>query len=400
MHKIYFNRLFIVFSFFFIIFQPNIFAADSNSDTGYHPVHLHTKTPLISSRDGNFQLFSGGYYQADFMRFGNVLLPDSANWRAGRTVFPILLFKKLKFVFAYDFGGRKWNEILASYDFSNLSVQFGHISPIYAFLNSISTPYFSFLEVPLIENAFTPGYRAGTQWTYSKEPFATTVGYYGRRLGPQYKGMLNSAMWNFLYAPINEDRRLFVLNAALWHQGVNPNVTDGNTAAFAAAPIAQPRFGFTLVGVNLSNTTNFLANSYEVAAIKGSFSFIAAYNRTWVHRQAGFPSPTFGGYFVLANYFLTGEARVFSLKDGSFINITPIQHDYGAFELSVMYDYMTLNSSGIVGGIERDYGASINWYLSLHSKLLFEYVFARATPSYTGVNQSANIVALRIQTMW
>ena len=396
---------------FFLSFFSLVTQADDNGESGYFRPSLHRTSPrafhakptyVYSSPGGNFKLYFHGYYQADFMRFGNRLLPDSANWRAGKTFFSLSFFDNLNLDLGYDFGTRKVNEIILWKDFGDhLTIDVGHISPIYAFLNSISTPWFSFLEVPLIENAFTPSYRVGTQWIVHYEPsFAMSFGVYRRRISYLYTGMRTSGILNLLYAPINEPRRLLVFNSAAWYQGINPAL-GSNTADFTAAPIASPLFAYTLVNGNVLFATDFYAFTEEVAGLKGPFSIIAGVNGTSVHRIAGYPSPTFGGYFILANYFLTGESRVFNLKAGSFTGITPITNKtHGAVELSVMYDYINLNSRGILGGIERDYGFSINYYPTEHCKFLAEYVLARATPAYNGINQTANIFALRIQTMW
>jgi len=370
-----------------------------NNDTGYFRVSRHATEPIYQTPGQDFKLYYHGYYQADFMRFHNVLLPDSANYRAGKNVFLITLFKKLNIDLGYDFGGRKVNEIFMFYDWKHLRVDVGHISPIYAFLNTISTPYYSFLELPMIENAFTPSYRMGTQWIYHNDPIAFSLGVYGRRIGYQYTGMRTSGIFNGVYAPINEPRRLLVFNSALWYQGTASD-PGSHAATFVAAPLASPRFGFTLIGINPPNTTNFLTATEEVAGMKGSLTMIAGVNRTWVKRLAGNPSPTFGGWFWLMNYFLTGESRVFSLIDGSFVGITPILHEGGAVEISLTADYINLNSQGLVGGRELNCGVSLNWYPAPHTNFRFEYVIARATPAFNGTNQTASIVALRIQTMW
>ena len=100
----------------------------------------------------------------------------------------------------------------------------------------------------------------------------------------------------------------------------------------------------------------------EAAVIAGRFHAAAETNWMTVSRD-GFADPTFFGASVEAGVFLTGETRAY--KDGIFKSVKvkkPVgKGGFGAVQFNVRYDLLDLNDSGILGGKQDSYQASLIW---------------------------------------
>jgi len=345
------------------------------------------------------QLYSLGYAQADFMTFGNKYLRDSANWRNGRILLDFDFVKKFDFLFGYNFAVRRYNELMFRFNVKNLTIDIGQMQPVFALVDAVAAPYFSFLEIPLVINAFRPRFRVGTQWTYHNAPINFSLGIYHPRIDYPPPGENGAVVANFVYAPFNTIRHVLLFNTAAMYEAVSSN-PKLNPASFSPPPLTLPYDQSTLIAVSVPNSKNYVVSHNEVATTLGSMTLIGDYSFIRVNRVAGYPSANYRGWFILFNYFFTGESRVFSLMNASYLAITPIRHKYGAIELSLIYDYLSLMSANIVGGRETDYGISINWYPVPHANFRLQYVRAMAEPSNIGSNQFANIVALRMEIIW
>lgn len=112
----------------------------------------------------------------------------------------------------------------------------------------------------------------------------------------------------------------------------------------------------------------------EAAAVNGPFH--AASEAYW-HRASlpGAADPTFFGAYAEVGFFLTGDSR--PLKGGQFGAIKPKKQlgegGIGAVQVNARYDWLDLNSAGIVGGQQRGYMASIIWTPAEWLRLMAQY---------------------------
>jgi phosphate-selective porin OprO/OprP len=106
-------------------------------------------------------------------------------------------------------------------------------------------------------------------------------------------------------------------------------------------------------------------------------------------RDSTLPDPSFGGYYVEASWFPTGESRRYTPGNAAFqAPRARIPFDgkggWGAWELALRYSNTDLNdhegASGsaaspesVRGGEQSIYGAGVNWYLNSNVKLMFNY---------------------------
>lgn len=113
----------------------------------------------------------------------------------------------------------------------------------------------------------------------------------------------------------------------------------------------------------------------EAAAIRGPFH--AAAEVHWLHADTlgSAPSPTFFGGYAELGYFLTGESRGY--RAGKFDRTRvadPLSEGgAGAFQINLRFDHLDLDDSGVQGGRQAGYMASLIWIPEDHVRFLLNY---------------------------
>jgi len=87
--------------------------------------------------------------------------------------------------------------------------------------------------------------------------------------------------------------------------------------------------------------------------------------------------PVFSGYYLMANYILTGEMRPYNKRSGLFLPV-PIAKSvndggWGAWELSARYSNLDLNEGTVTGGDMDVYSLGLNWWLSTSASVGINY---------------------------
>ena len=97
-----------------------------------------------------------------------------------------------------------------------------------------------------------------------------------------------------------------------------------------------------------------------------------------IDRGNGFDNPTFGGWYVLGSYFLTGESRGYSGSQGRFTRVKvrrPIDEGgRGAWELTFRYSHLDLTNGGVEGGKQDIATFGINWYAMQNLRFMANYL--------------------------
>jgi len=157
------------------------------------------------------------------------------------------------------------------------------------------------------------------------------------------------------------------------------------------------------------NTGEFEAQSsdtynLEFSYMDGPLWLSAEYTSTSVNSQQN-DNPTFNGYHVGANYFITGEHRGYNYRLGQVRRVTPLlstsDRGVGAIELSIRHSFMNLNSGTINGG-EMDINAlGIIWHPIRDIQLQAQYSRANLhnanmQPSSSTTKSKTDIIQLRV----
>jgi phosphate-selective porin OprO/OprP len=118
----------------------------------------------------------------------------------------------------------------------------------------------------------------------------------------------------------------------------------------------------------------------EAAWVEGPFCLQAEAIHSFV-QQPGASTLNFGGAYVYASWFLTGESRPYDAARGVFGRLAPRQDfsfrgpGWGALEFGTRLSYLDLTNESIRGGVGHGLTADLTWYLNPHWKIKFEYGF-------------------------
>lgn len=177
---------------------------------------------------------------------------------------------------------------------------------------------------------------------------------------------------------------------------------------------------------NLNFSDNVRLGAVELAALHGPFGLQAEWAQMRVDQLQGRPDLSFAGAYVEANWFLTGESRVYDPRTGVFTrfsphaNLDPESGNWGAFEVAARWSTLNLNSDenkflgatfvGVRGGEETNTTLGLNWYWNPYFRLMLNWVHAdidrRGAPpsaiNLLGANldATADLVAFRVQQEW
>lgn len=139
---------------------------------------------------------------------------------------------------------------------------------------------------------------------------------------------------------------------------------------------------------NIDNTNGDLFGGLELAYVNGPFSIQGEAATTWVDRDSGSDDlyGPWGGY-ISPSYFLTGENRATSYKNGKFNRIkvkNPVHKGgWGAWQIAGRLDYIGLNSNDSQSGDNARGGEQysgifgINWYLNDYFRIMADYAYTR-----------------------
>ena len=140
----------------------------------------------------------------------------------------------------------------------------------------------------------------------------------------------------------------------------------------------------------------------EAAAVNGRFHF--ASEAHWLKAaRVGLDDPTFFGGYVEGGVFLTDDSR--PLKGGLFGAIKPKKPvgggGIGAVQLNVRYDYLDLNSSGVIGGRQNGYLASLIWTPAENFRLMGQFSKLKYSDAAIAVagdrNYTVDVIGVRGQ---
>ena len=136
----------------------------------------------------------------------------------------------------------------------------------------------------------------------------------------------------------------------------------------------------------------------EAAYVHGPFCLQGEYIGTAVD-ATGEPDRGFSGYYAYASYFLTGEHRPYSQKNGIFCRVKPNVNfgkgGIGAWEMGVRFSHLDLDDGAITGGDLDDITLGLNWYLNPNVRTMLNYI--RADLDTVG---DADILEMRFQIDW
>ena len=136
----------------------------------------------------------------------------------------------------------------------------------------------------------------------------------------------------------------------------------------------------------------------EAALVRGPFHVQAEYARLSLDGPPG--NQDFGGVYIQAGWFITGETRAYKAAKGVFGRTTPARDvnegGYGAFEVAARYDVTDMGDASL--GEMRATTLGMNWYPLDHVRVTANYVAAELdAPAFT---ETSDALQLRLQLDW
>jgi phosphate-selective porin OprO and OprP len=258
----------------------------------------------------------------------------------------------------------------------------GHFKEPFSMEEIASSKHMTFMERGSLNEAMVPSRNNGLQ--ISNEAFDGRLGWaagvfneVGNRATNEIEGN-NRATGRMFGVPYFDDSDGIT---RLWHVGIGAsaaNIQD-ETINYESRPEGHLAQSFVDTG-NL-NADHYYLGGVETAFVYGPYSLQAEY----VYNQTdliGGGNADFAGWYLYGSWFLTGESRTYKMGDGIFGRIKPKNNfnlskgGWGAWELSLRYSNLDLNSQAIMGGEMNVWTAGLSWYPHPNLRAILNYGIA------------------------
>ncbi len=265
--------------------------------------------------------------------------------------------------FELDFAdGVEFADAFLTYKKGNLEFTAGQHNNFQSLDELTSSLHSSFIERSAFTDAFGFERRVGASLQYAKGPLLLQTGVFTDSISDLNSVGDDNNSWSsdsrIVYAPKMGDNQL--------HFGASFHYRDINGASNVVRYRQRPAIHTTDVRfIDTGSVTAARSETglgLEAAGIFGPFHIASEAYWQKVGRE-NLSDPTFFGGYVEAGYFFTGETRGY--KGGKFDRVKVLKPfdkgGWGSFGFNLRYDYLDLESKGIVGGTQNAFQASLNW---------------------------------------
>lgn len=259
-----------------------------------------------------------------------------------------------------------------------------------------SANYITFIERSLANNAFAPTENNGLMLSGSHmdERLNWWLGDFqdNASQGPQPTSFQHNFTGRITHVPWQDKEKESLLHVGASIQDRSPETELDRFRVRPSIPFV-PR---------TQDTGDFSVDSelivgLEAAFTRGPFSVQGEMYRADIedHPDAPGASPTYGGYYAMVSYWLTGESRPY--KGGAFQRVKPKNNfttkgGRGAWEVAARYSALDLDDDGQDGGVGHDLTLGANWHLNPNARIMLNYVLY--TRTHVG---DVNSIVLRFQ---
>jgi phosphate-selective porin OprO/OprP len=381
----------------------------------------------VSSPDGRFKFNVGGRVQVDWAVFDQDITPlgDGMELRRARLKAEGTMYKDFKFKLEANFdsnGDVSVTDAWVSYQgFKPLGLPLvltaGHQKVPFSQQSMTSSNWQVFQERSMqdsfIDNPAMGRRRLGFIAHSYGEHWMASAGLFAEGIndrGDQNQGFGTAG--RLLFYPFIQERKLLTVGGAVYYREWRQQEFADDYLRFRARPesyVANRR----LINTGwMSPLDGTLMYNVEVSGLWGSFHAQGEYTGASV-RRVGKADLSFGGWYVQAGYFLTGENRVYDRKSGKYKRVVPKsmvgEGGFGAWEVAARYSEMDLTSGDIAGGKERNVTLGVNWWMNRSFMIRLSYIYANPDPTTSealidiggaGMDQNINIVEGRFQVVF
>ncbi len=369
--------------------------------------------PKFETADGAYSFKVGGFAQIDAGVFQDDKKdhPDGTNVRRARLNVSGTIAKDFKYKIENDFAGNASALTDVYLEYAGLkptSITVGQFKEPFGLETLTSDLFVDFAE-RASTNLFSPDRKIGVMVNSSGK--IDSLGAWTVALGGFGSGTSSTTSSDdearditgrITYAPIADKTQVLHLGVAVSHR-----IPDSSTDSFSFSSRAENQLSSTSsdLSVNTGTITNVDSVNLlglEAAGVYGPFSVQGEYVRASVNRNSGV-EPTFGGYYVEASYFLTGESRNYNASSGRFDRVKPkwplslSQGGWGAWQVMARYSDLDLNDKTILGGELRDTTFGIKWLPNGYTMITANYIMSNSDSHAVTPNDDPHIFLLRTQ---
>ena len=167
--------------------------------------------------------------------------------------------------------------------------------------------------------------------------------------------------------------------------GTGPDV---NEARFRHRPEARTASRWLDTGV-IAGADKYQLLGFEGVVNVGPFQIVGEYLNTWMQRDSGSGNDLyFGGGYLQASYFLTGEHVPWQRKSGTVGRVKPFENFFwvdtcdgcsaggmGAWQVALRWSYADLTDENIFGGVGENLTVGLNWHWNPNARMQFNYIY-------------------------
>ena len=254
--------------------------------------------------------------------------------------------------------------------------------------NIYSSSALTFMEAASMSLAFSPGNRLGIEVdrTFVDKRIYTSLGLYSIGSNPGLNG--GTVTQTLLYPvarvtglPIYADRGKD--NVKLLHVGlsVGYQFAKGSQFEFRSTPESY-------IAPYLVDTGGVDADGAGLLGLEAIYMDgpLTVTSEGAVQKLLNSDANQFGGWYVSAGWFLTGEQRGYSRESASVASVLVPNREFswkhwtwGAWELAARYSYLDLNSGSVNGGRMNIAMLGLNWYWNRYVRWQFNTGYANVS---------------------
>ncbi len=284
----------------------------------------------------------------------------------------------------------------------NLTI--GHIREPFSLEAQTSSNWYTFLERSL-NNTFDPSRNWGLMLhdhnedqtlTWAMGVFREGSDNFGDDIGDSgERAFTTRTTWLPFYDEGSEGRYFFELGASYSYRDPDnsfvggPGGAENSIVSYSGRPednLNEDGVGRVpnFVSASIPNAVDVQLMGFESSWNLGSLNLQSEYIASYVDRFGMDPVWFHGSYFQ-ASYFLTGEARQWDRKLGTFGRAQVFEPFFrvktkdgcctsrGAWEVALRWNYLDLSDRNINGGYLEASTIGLNWYLNSYVRMMFNY---------------------------
>lgn len=365
--------------------------------------------PSVKPR-GRMHTDANWFHQSAANRLAVGDIQDGTYFRRARLGFDAKAFEVTEYRLDFEMasGGGRPSLFDAYGRITNLPVvgnlTIGHFREPFSLEAQTSSNWYTFLERGL-NTTFDPSRNWGVMihdhnetqdLTWAMGVFREGSDNFGDDIGDSgERAFTTRTTWLPFYDEGSEGRYFFELGASYSYRDPDnsfvggPGGAENSIVSYSGRPennLNEDGIGRApnFVAVSVPNAVDVQLLGLETSWNLGALNLQSEYVASYVDRF-GLDPVLFHGTYVQASYFLTGEARQWDRKLGTFGRAQVFEPFFrvktkdgcctsrGAWELTARWNYLDLSDRNLNGGYLEASTLGLNWYLNSYVRMMFNY---------------------------